>query len=196
MKFLKKLFKRKEKLTLHDFAYLMLYPATKWQRDDNFKGIIQNALKGNPDKTNRIYIELTAFQYWFQCFIIQVALKERENDWEIAVMTFREVWIRFLFIGDEIQVGGQLIKSEFPNMQISHKEYKQILRERTKDYDKAIKGEKHIEQVASLLCQNLCMGKDAKIILLLAISITSSIKYEVQALKELAEQFNLSLWEK
>ena len=69
MKFLKNLFRRKEKIGLQDFAYLMIYPATSWQRDDNFKEIIQDALRDNPDKVNKIYIELTAFQYWLQCFI-------------------------------------------------------------------------------------------------------------------------------
>jgi len=196
MKFLRNLFRRKEKIRLQDFVYLMIYPATSLQRDDNFKEIIQDVLQDNPDKANRIYIELTAFQYWLQCFIIQVALKERKDDWKIAVLGFTEVWIRFCLVGDEIQAGSDLIKSEFPNMGISHKEYAQILRDRTKDYDKAIKDGKHLEQVASLLCQNLCMGKDSMIIGSLVTMIGFRIKYQVQALKELEEKYNLSLWEK
>jgi len=204
MKFLKNLFRRKEKIGLQDFAYLMIYPATSWQRDDNFKEIIQDALRDNPDKVNKIYIELTAFQYWLQCFIIKVALKEREDDWKIAVVGFKEVWLRFCLIGDEIQAGNDLIRREFPNMQISHKEYAQILSDKKKDYDKAFSQKRAqregkswpLEQVATDLCQNLYMGKDSKIIASLVVMISSSIKHQTQALKELKEKYNLSLWEK
>ena len=183
----------------------MIYPATSWQRDDNFKEMMKDVVKGNPDKANRIHIELTAFQCWLQCFIIQVALKEREDDWEIADMAFREVWIRFCLMGDEVQAGSDLIKSEFPNIQISPKEYAQILRDRTKDYDKAYteerKGHKIGEswplyQFAKDLCQKLCMGEDSKIILSLVTMIGFRIRYQVQALKEYDEQYNLSFWEK
>lgn len=182
----------------------MIYPATAWQRDDNFKEIIQNALQNNPDKANRIHIELTAFQYWLQRLIIKEALKERGDDWKIAVMGFREVWIRFCLIGDEIQVGNDLIRREFPNMEISHKKYAQLLRDRAKDYDKAFSQKRDqrkgkswpLEQVATNLCQNLYIGKDSKVILSLAILIGFTIKHQILALKELKEKYNLSLWEK
>ena len=204
MKLLRNLFRRKEKIRLQDFAYLMIYSATSWQRDDNFKEIIQDVLQNNPDKANRIYIELTAFQYWLQCFIIKAALKEREDDWKIAVVGFREVWIKFCLIGDEIQAGNDLIRRKFPNMQISPKEYAYILSNRTKDYDKAFsqkRGQREgkswpLEQVATDLCQNLSMGKDSMIIATLFTMIGFTIKYQVQALKETKEKYNLSLWEK
>jgi len=190
----------KDKITFIDFASHMIYPATTWQRDDDFKKIIQDAIKDNPDKTNRIYIEITAFQYWLQQFIIQVALKKREEIWKIADIAFRKVWIRFCHMGETAQAGCDLLKSEFPNMQISPYEYAQILTDRTEDYDKAFTEERKSHeigeswplcQVATDLCQNLYMGKDSKIILSLFTMIGFNIKYSVPIVKEYAEQYDL-----
>lgn len=190
----------KEKISLQEFTDSMLYMATCLQRRENFTEMIRKTLKNNPEHTDKIHIELAAFQYWLQCFIMQVALKSKECHWEKAVEEFEKAWMRFHLKGDVFQVGNDLIKSSIPKIKISSKEFFQILRDRTNAYDKAFyekRGRREgkswpLEQVATDLCQNLGMGRDSQRIAELFIHIGFTLKYQRQALEKFAEQFDLS----
>jgi|LQYC01.1.fsa_nt_gi hypothetical protein len=175
MKFLKKLFKKKEKITLQEFADRMVFWGNSLFRGEKIRKLITEARKtaakevrgGNREK---IHLELISFRYWVMCYLIQVVLKPTGCDWEKAVDEFEKNWITLLARHEDMDdslldrdpsllSSKEYLQTLIDPFPLSYEELLQFHRERTIAYDKAFTEGVSIEEKVESKATRMQFGR-------------------------------------